>query len=343
MNKKIISLILSASLLLMLSACNSEPVQTNNGTNSSKKITVEKSTEDATKTNENDESIGATPSIKNEGHVAESETSSTATSTTIMESTVTKKSIIESKPVSQDMSEAKEDAKTDIAKKDPTTSIKENHNSTTETTSKNDTSQSTETVKTYDKFEKSIGVYESKNLPSESDYYEDRCPTWIEVYSVGQNVDMEAEIKEKFKAAFGYDANEKVNCSYVGEYLVDGYDVAQQVYQYTIKDLTYPLLQDEFYVIKKKLCTDGSPWVGFVVPGSLDTMDTSFRVTKLLNEMNQQFSDWSGYSLEYMRENKDKFYINMISQAGMMRTKDGQVLEVVYRYTRGINMPLLNQ
>jgi hypothetical protein len=44
-----------------------------------------------------------------------------------------------------------------------------------------------------------------------------------------------------------------------------------------------------------------------------------------------------------MREHKDKFYINMISQAGMMRTKDGRVLEVVYRYTRGINMPLLNQ
>ena len=343
MNKKIISLILTVALMLMLSACNFEPAPINSDTNSSQEITVEKITEDATKTNENDESIGAIPSIKNEGHAAESETSSTATSTTIMESTVTKKPIIESKPVPQDKSEAKEDAKADSAKKDPTTSIKENHNSTTETTSNNDTSQSTETVKTYNRFEKSIGVYESKNLPSESDYYEERCPAWIEVYSVGKNVDIEVEIKEKFKAAFGYDANEKVNCSYVGEYFVDGYDSAQQIYQYRIKDLTYPLLQDEFYVIKKKLCTDGSPWVGFVVPGSLDTMDTSSRVTKLLNEMNQQFSDWSEYSLEYMRENKDKFYINMISQAGMMRTKDGRVLGVVYRYTRGINMPLLNQ
>ena len=66
MNKKIVSLILSATLLLMLSACNSKPVQTNNDANSSQEITIEKITEDAAKTNENEENMDATPSIKNE-------------------------------------------------------------------------------------------------------------------------------------------------------------------------------------------------------------------------------------------------------------------------------------
>lgn len=189
---------------------------------------------------------------------------------------------------------------------------------------------------------KKIGVYETKNLPSVSNYYDDRCPAWISVYSVGKNAKTENEIKEKFNTAFGYYANENVVCTYVGKYIIDGYNEAEEIYQYTIQDLTYPLLQDELYVITKQLCDDGSAWVGFPVPGTLYTMDTSDRVSELINEMDKMFCEWTGYDMKYMRSHKDKFMIDMISVAGKMRTTDGKVIDVVYRYTRGVDMPVNN-
>ncbi len=211
---------------------------------------------------------------------------------------------------------------------------------TTSNGSTNITTGAQTTTPTYERFTYSIGVYETKNLPSEDSYYDDRCPAWIGVYSVGKDNEIQEEIKERFRAEFGYTANSEVACTCIGTYYVEGYDTAKDVYQYTIKDLTYPLLTDEFYVITKQLCADGSAWVGFPVPGNLDTMDTSSRVSDLLNEMNRQFCEWTGYSMEYIQSNRDKFMVNMISVAGKMRTTDGQVLDVVYRYTRGLNMPI---
>ena len=41
-----------------------------------------------------------------------------------------------------------------------------------------------------------------------------------------------------------------------------------------------------------------------------------------------------------MKNSFGKFMVNMISQAGLMRTLDGKVTQVVYRYTRGVNMPV---
>ncbi|MGN0492246.1 MAG: hypothetical protein ACI4F7_01250 [Acutalibacteraceae bacterium] len=221
----------------------------------------------------------------------------------------------------------------------------QNNNSSADKTvseTNNDSSKTEDVSNKYSKFDKQIGVYETKNLPSVSSYYDDRCPAWIGVYSIGKSEIIEKEIIEKFNVSFGYYANESVACSYVGRYTVDGYDEPKEIYQYTIQDLTYPLLDDEFYVITKKICDDGSAWVGFPVPGNLDTMDTSYRVSQLLNQMDQMFCEWTGYSMEYMRSNKDKFLIDMVSVAGKVRTKDGQVLDIVYRYTRGVNMPINN-
>lgn len=221
-----------------------------------------------------------------------------------------------------------------------TSSNTQNNTSSKSEETENKNNSSSAPQNNYSKFDKKIGVYETKNLPSVSSYYDNKCPAWIGVYSVGKNVKTENEIKEKFNAAFGYYANESVVCTYVGKYIIDGYNEAQEIYQYTIQDVTYLLLQDEFYVIKKKICDDGSAWVGFPVPGTLYTMDTSSRVSDLLNQMDEIFCEWTGYDMKYMRSNKDKFMIDMISVAGKMRTTDGKVIDVVYRYTRGVNMPV---
>lgn len=239
-------------------------------------------------------------------------------------------------------------SKTESASTSIETSTIESSVSNTETkteseTSSTESSKTESTQKVYETFTSPIGIYETKNLPSVSTYYDDRCPAWIGVYSIGKNANIENQIKTEFQNSFGYAANEKVEIEFVGEFIVDGYATPQDIYQYTITDLTYPLLLDDFYVIKKQVCDDGSAWVGFAVPGNVSTMDTSSRVTQLLNEMNQLFCDWTGYSLEYVQSNNlIQFIYNGTSSAGYMRTTDGRVLEVVYRYTRGINMPVSN-
>ena len=122
--------------------------------------------------------------------------------------------------------------------------------------------------------------------------------------------------------------------------MVDGYEGAQKIYQYTIEDSTYPLITDEFYVVKKKICADGSGWCGFPIPCSMDNMDNSQRVQNLLLDMREMFCEWYDVDYSYVTSNRDKFMVNMISEAGLMRTEDGRVLNVVYRYIRGINMPI---
>ncbi|MGN0467275.1 MAG: fibronectin type III domain-containing protein [Acutalibacteraceae bacterium] len=198
-----------------------------------------------------------------------------------------------------------------------------------------------EPVKTYEKFEQKIGVYETKNLPSVSTYYEQECPAWIGVYTIGKNQDVENEIKKQFKKAFGYDAQEKVKCSLIGEYLVDGYNGPQSIYQYTITDLTYDLVLDDFYVINRKICDDGSPWVGFCVPSSIDDLYYDEQFGKLTGRLKSEMSKFSGYSVDYIR-NSGKFSTpyNLI-ESGPYRTKDGQIIQcLTYICLRGYEIPL---
>lgn len=102
----------------------------------------------------------------------------------------------------------------------------------------------------------------------------------------------------------------------------------------------YPVLEHEYYDIYTQVCDDGSAWVGFAVPGNMDTMDTSSRVWNLMEDCVDIFCEWTGYSREYVMENRgDKFLVYMVSVAGYMETPDG-LCEVIFRYIRGVNMPV---
>ena len=218
----------------------------------------------------------------------------------------------------------------------PETTDKKEANSNNSTT----TPPQTEPAKPleYEKFGYSIGVYESKNIEKKEgseDYY-----AYLSVYSTKKDSDQYSSFKNKFSDIFGYEPVDTIECKELGTFVVTGFDKPTKVYQLTVYDDTYPLITDEFYVVKKKICADGSAWVGFPMPCSLDDMDTSERARKLLSEMNSTFCEWTGYDYAYITANEDKFMVNMISQAGLMRTLDGKVTQVVYRYTRGVNMPV---
>lgn len=190
----------------------------------------------------------------------------------------------------------------------------------------------------YEEFSSSIGVYEFKNIGKKEgseDYY-----AYLSVYSTKNDDEQISSFKKEFKETFGFEPTDTINIKELGTYMVSGFDKPTKVYQLTVYDDTYPLITDEFYVVKKKICADGSAWVGFPMPCSLDDMDTSERARKLLSEMNSTFCEWTGYDYAYITANEDKFMVNMISQAGLMRTLDGKVTQVVYRYTRGVNMPV---
>jgi len=190
----------------------------------------------------------------------------------------------------------------------------------------------------YEEFNSSIGLYEFKNIEKKEgseDYY-----AYLSVYSTKNDSEQISSFKKEFKETFGFEPTSTINCKELGIFIVSGFDQPTKVYQLTVHDDTYPLITDEFYVVKKKICADGSAWVGFPMPCSLDDMDTSERARKLLSEMNSTFCEWTGYDYAYITANEDKFMVNMISQAGLMRTLDGKVTQVVYRYTRGVNMPV---
>ncbi len=192
----------------------------------------------------------------------------------------------------------------------------------------------------FDVFQGKLGIYEYKNLEQRY-WYNDHNPAWIGVFTTEKSANMEAEIKAKFQEHFGYTPNEEVVCTYVGDYFLDGQTTATSVYQYTISDATYTLLECDFYHVYTQLCTDGSGWVGFAVEGNMDTMPTGPEIWDLVEESNQIFMDWTGYDWEYIQANKgEKFWYYMLSEAGTMRTRDGELVEVVFRYIRGINMPV---
>ena len=190
----------------------------------------------------------------------------------------------------------------------------------------------------YETFAHAIGDYIIQNVEKEKG--SDGYYAYLSSYTLDNSETYRKNFIAKFESLFGYKPNAKLVCTTIGTFKVKGYKDPKVVYQISVSDDTYPLITDEFYVVKKKICADGSAWVGFPLPCSMDNMESSARVSNLLKEMNNTFCEWTGYDYSYITQNDDKFMVNMISEAGKMRTLDGKITDVVYRYTRGINMPV---
>lgn len=302
-----------------------ETVETLQRDESSEELTVDDETTD----------IDTGTTISTEVKVIEEEPTEEKTATT-------QKSPVETEDTTSNTESAQKSSVTtsskETNKKTEVAQSKENNESETITSSSTDNTTTSAPIVTIPTFTESVYVYEHKNVETATgsdDYY-----AWLNVYCINDNTSNKNDFQNEFKSAFGYLPTAKIQIKYIGEFLVDGYEGVQKIYQYTIEDSTYPLITDEFYVVKKKICADGSGWCGFPVPCSMDNMDNSQRVQNLLLDMREMFCEWYGVDYSYVTSNRDKFMVNMISEAGLMRTEDGRVLNVIYRYIRGINMPI---
>lgn len=317
--KKIIAFLVVLCLCVSLVACSSD-------NNSSSSVVGTTQSTDNTKTTET-HSADETPSTVPESKPPESKPSEPSVSTgqesTSSSSTATNNSV--------------ESNTTSDKATTPTTKEPEKTESTT-TTSK--PIKEPEPPK-YETFAHTIGIYTIQNLEKQKgsdDYY-----AHLSSYTLDKSETYRKEFIAKFASTFGYEPTAEIVCKTLGTYHIDGLKEPMEVYEFYINDGTYPLITDEFYLVKKKICADGSAWVGFPIPCSMDNMESSTRVSKLLTEMNNTFCNWTGYDYSYISQNKDKFMVNMISEAGKMRTLDGKVTDVIYRYTRGVNMPIDKQ
>lgn len=197
-------------------------------------------------------------------------------------------------------------------------------NNVTPSTTEDETTQ--DYLKYYDKWEKSIDVYEHDNVEVSKNW--DKY-AYISVYTTECSKAKETQLKKEFEKAFGFKPTGAIECNYEGYYVVDGYNEPQNVYHYCIYDCTYPLLEDELGVVKKKICTDGSPWVGFV----MRTDETSsYRCDQLREESYKVFYEWTGYDSDYMRGNDNFAVGNMIWSTA--RTENNELIEIVYIFTR---------
>ena len=102
-----------------------------------------------------------------------------------------------------------------------------------------------------------------------------------------------------------------------------------------------PVLEDKFFVVYTKVCDDGSPWVGFCVPGSLESHTAHEQLPELIEEMYIMFPEYSGFSWDYINSHPDKFNVNYLSEAWMI-TPEGETIQVVYHYIRGLNTGFSN-
>ncbi len=181
-------------------------------------------------------------------------------------------------------------------------------------------------LKYYDKWEKPLEVYEHddvivhKNL----DKY-----AYISVYTTEHSKSKETEIAREFKKAFGFEPTGTIECNYEGVYVVDGYDEPQHIYNYCIYDCTYPLLEDELCVVTKKICTDGSPWVGFAIRADEIYSD---RCRQLKWKTSEVFYEWTGYDDNYMRDSDDFALGNIIWSTA--RTENNELIEIAYIFNR---------
>lgn len=194
------------------------------------------------------------------------------------------------------------------------------------------------------RFTKAVGVCKTDNVKYETAHEgEFEYAAVAEMYVCSSDdTKAEAKLKKEFKKAFGFAATAKVTKKYIGRYIVDGWEDAQSVYCYQIYDTTYPLCDNEMYAVYHQMCSDGSPWVGFCVYGTLDTYAAetlTTRYQKLEKQMLEEFEKVVGKSIEEMEEFPDKYSILQISQAGTMRTKDGTLVDVLYILCRSHKEP----
>lgn len=189
------------------------------------------------------------------------------------------------------------------------------------------------------RFAKAVGVCKTENVKYETGQKgEYEYAAVAEMYVCGsEDTKAEASLKKEFKEAFGFTATAKVTKKYIGEFTVDGKEEAQKVYCYQIYDTTYPLCDNEMYVIYHQKCSDGSPWVGFCIYGTMDTLATEANTTryrKLEKQMLEEFEKVVGKSIEEMEKLPNKYSIDNISQAGTVRTKNRTLVDVLYIYCR---------
>lgn len=187
----------------------------------------------------------------------------------------------------------------------------------------------------YEIFTGELDVYEHENKPVGTTSFD--YAACMSVYKADNT--SHQEFKNEFEKHFGFQPTSNINCEYLGIFTVEGYNSPQEIYHYTIEDYTYDLFTDEFYKVYRQLCTDGSPWVGYVIPGSIETMEKSERIDALTDEMLEDFTKWTGYSLEYMAEHPKTFAVANVTEP-YVRTVDGKVIQVVYRFTRAYGLPI---
>ena len=198
-----------------------------------------------------------------------------------------------------------------------------------------DNDVSNEPHETYEVFAGKLDVYEYENKPVETTSFD--YAACMSVYK--NNNTSHQEFKDRFEEYFGFQPTCNINCEYMGIFIVEGYNNPQKIYHYTIEDYTYELFTDEFHKVYRQICTDGSPWVGYVIPGSIETMEKSERIDALTDEMLEDFTEWTGYSLEYMAEHPKSFAVANVTEP-YVRTVDGKVIQVVYRFTRAYGLPI---
>lgn len=207
--------------------------------------------------------------------------------------------------------------------------------STPDNNENNNTNSNTNIEEGYKIFTDELDVYEYENKPVETISF--NYAACMSVYK--NNNTSYQEFKNMFEEIFGFQPTGNINCEYLGTFIVNGCDNPQRIYYYTIEDYTYDLFTDDFYKVYRQICTDGSPWVGYVLPGSIETMEVSERTSALYYEMLDDFTEWTGYCLEYMKEHSESFDIGCVSEP-YMRTTDGRVIQVVYRFTRAYGLPI---
>lgn len=271
--------------------------------------------------------------------------SNTRNAANVQSSTKTENNTSNAETVQSKISTPNTQIKNDSAITEPKEEIEKEESSKAENILEKNNTPSTSNTQTSSKpssnkprFTEPVYKYEYDNIKESTPY--GNYYAWMRVYCVNDNTTNRANFKNEFKRIFGYEPTAEIQIEFVGEYLVDDYVYLQRVYEYSIKDSTYPLITDEFYVIKKKICSDGSGWCGFPVPCSMDDMDNSQRVQDLKSKMRKAFCEWYGVDYLYIVSNQDKFMVNMISELGVVRTTDGRILDAIYHYMRGVNMPV---
>ncbi len=188
----------------------------------------------------------------------------------------------------------------------------------------------------YKTFDKEIGNYVHDDVYSE---FYNNYKAWMQVYLMGETEQNLTNFKNEFKKVYGFIPEFEIEVSFIGTYIVEGYDEPCHIYNYEIYDYTYPLLTDEFHTVYRKVCDDGSPWTGFCILGSIEDWEVDPLVPDLIDEMHQEFMEWTGYPAAYIDEHKENFTtVGLIEST--QRTKDGKITKVTYCFCRGYNIPL---